>query len=712
MNILQILPSLDVGGVETGTIDLAKYLTLRGHKAVTVSGGGRLVRELDSIGARHYSLPVDKKSLISIIMMIKEVREIIRREDIEAIHARSRVPALIAYFAAKMSGRAFITTAHGYYKKHLMSEAMGWGKYVIVASNIMAKHMAGNFNVPHDRIRLIPRGVDLEKFRFRDPSTHSQEWFVVGMVSRITPLKGHSDFIKAISILSRQIPRLKVVIVGAAPKEKYKEDLELLIRRLGLVNTIQFLPATQDVPGIMKSLDVLVSATITPEAFGRVIIEAQAVGVPVVATKVGGVVDIIEDRVNGLLSTPQDPKDMAGKIQELYKDINLRSRLAIEARKRVEEQFNLPKMMERTLAVYEEAVESPNILVIKMSAIGDVILSVPSLKAIRAKYPKANIKVLVGLQSREVLDRCPYINDRIVCDLKGRHRGLAGLWRLGKELRRSCFDIAIDLQNNKVSHILAALSFAPLRYGYDNKKFSFFLNRRIKDDAPHLDPIEHQFRTLKLAGIKPQDKRLELWPSEEDEKCVERLLADSWIKPSMGLVGINVRASERWVTKNWPIANIALLCDRLAKEYNMRCVLTGTEGDADFAQAIAKATKSKPLVAAGKTSILELAALIRRFKVYLTPDSAPLHIASCVGTPCVALFGPTDPLRHMVPSGLCIAVTKKNELRCSPCYKPSCVKDFACMKMITVDDVLAAMRPYLGQAPSGEMASAEGESAG
>ena len=695
MNILQILPSLDVGGVETGTIDLAKYLVAHGHKAITVSSGGRLVRELDSIGSRHYNLPVGKKSLISIIMMIKSLREIIRREDIDIVHARSRVPAVIAYFACKLSNKPFITTAHGYYKKHLMSEAMGWGKYVIVASNIMAKHMMDDFHVPHDRIRMIPRGVDMDRFRFRDPAQRRSEWFVVGMVSRITPLKGHADFIKAVSILSRQIPNLKVVIVGQAPKEKYKEDVELLVRRLGLTNTISFLPATNDVPNIMKGLDVLVSSTITPEAFGRVIIEAQAIGVPVVATKVGGVVDIVEDGKTGLLCSPQNPKNMADKILELYKDKGLCSRLAFESKKHVESYFNLNKMMERTLAVYEEAVETLNILVIKISAIGDVILSVPSLKAIRSKYPRANIKVLVGIGSREVLDRCPYINDKIVCDLKGKHRGLAGLWRLGKELRRSSFDIVIDLQNSKKSHFLAALSLAPFRYGYDNKKWSFFLNKKLKDDAPHLDPVEHQFRTLKFAGIKPQDKCLELWPSDEDKQNADKLLAEGWIKPSLGLVGINVRASAKWATKNWPISNIAQLCDRLAKDFNTRVVLTGAQEDVEFAQAIAKLSKSKPLIAAGKTSIPELAELIKHFKVYLTPDSAPMHIAVGAGTPCIALFGPTDPQRHVTPSKICMVISKRDELRCSPCYSPTCVKNFACMKKITVDEVLAAMIPYL-----------------
>ena len=195
MNILQILPTLDIGGVETGTIDLARYLVKNGHKAIVVSGGGRIVKELEVIGSRHYLLPVGKKSLFNIIRMAKELSDIIRREDIDIVHARSRVPALIAYFACKRTNRVLITTAHGYYKKHIMSEPMGWGKFVIVASNIMAKHMAGAFNVPYDRIRLIPRGVDLSRFTLRQEKAVRADEFVIGIIARITPLKGHSDFI-------------------------------------------------------------------------------------------------------------------------------------------------------------------------------------------------------------------------------------------------------------------------------------------------------------------------------------------------------------------------------------------------------------------------------------------------------------------------------------------------------------------------------------
>lgn len=692
MNILQILPALDIGGVETGTVDLARYLAGHGHKAVVVSGGGRLVKELEAAGARHYILPVGKKSVFTIIKMVGELRDIIRKEDIDIVHARSRVPGMIAYIACRMTGRIFITTAHGYYRKSPMSMVMSWGRYVIVASNVMAKYMVKDFHIPYDRIRLIPRGVDLSKFRFRPAVKRDSGGFTIGMISRITPLKGHADFIKAVAMVSREIPQLKVMIAGSAPKNKYKEDLELLVRGLGLSAVVEFTGAKSDVPAFMRELDLIVSATTTPEAFGRVIIEAQAVGVPVLATKVGGVVDIVEDGVTGVLCLPENPKDMAGKILGLYRDKELRNAMVEEARKRVELNYNLDVMMERTLAVYRESMEKQNILVIKISALGDVILSVPSLKSIRARYPAANIKVLVGIGAREVLDGCPYINDVIVCDMKDKDKGPAGLWRLGHKLREQCFDIVIDLQNSRSSHMLAYLSLSPLRYGYDNGKWSFLLNRKQKDDAPYLDPLDHQFRTLRLAGIKPVDKILEMRPSEYDEKRADKFLADNWITPSQRIVGLAVRASERWFSKNWPPSYIAQLCDRLAKELNIRVVLTGSKADDSLAAHICKLTRSKPVIAVGKTDIQELAALMRHFSVFVTPDSAPMHIASAMKVPMVALFGPTDNRRHLVHSGECLVICKSDELRCGPCYKPACSRKVTCMRKITVDEVFEAVK--------------------
>jgi lipopolysaccharide heptosyltransferase II len=694
MNILQVLPSLDVGGVETGTVDLARYLVMKGHKAIVASSGGRLVKELEAAGARHYTLPVHKKDVFNVIKMVGELRAIIRKEDIDVVHARSRAPAWSSFFAARMMKRPFITTAHGHYSRHFFSEVMGWGRLVIVGSNVMARHMTHDFGVPHTRIRLIPRGVDLDKFTFRGEREGPVTEFTIGMISRITPLKGHPDFLKAASIISRSIPRLRVIIVGDVPKgkEKYREELELLTRRLGLSRTVEFSGTQEDVPGILKNLDVLVSATVTQEAFGRSIVEAQASGVPVVATRVGGVVDIVEDGANGLLCNPSDPKDMAEAVLRIYRDRNLRDRIVARARQRVEERFTLNQMAEATMAVYEEAMRQLNILVIKMSSIGDCILSMPSLRAIRSKFKDATVKVLVGLPARDVFKNCPYIDDRIVCDLKGKDRGPWGFWRLAKALQKEYFDIVVDLQNNKASHLLAFLSLASLRYGYDNGKWSFLLNRTVKDDRVPIDPIEHQGRTLATLGVTDIDKTLELFPGEDEERWVQDFLRSHWIKPGHILIGIALRASSKWLTKNWPLGSIAELCDRLGSR-NIRAVITGAQGDAALAKRLMKSTHSKPILALGKTSILELAALMRHFSCFITPDSAPMHIARSMGVPVVALFGPTDPARHFVPSAHSIVLRKA--VRCGPCYSPHCMRNFKCMKGITVDEVFEAAEKIL-----------------
>ena len=695
VNVLQVLPELNVGGVETGTVDLAKWLNRNGHKAVVVSGGGRLIKQLESFGIRHYQLNVDRKSPFSVLPTIKALKEVIKKEDIQIVHARSRIPALIAFFAARATRAIFITTAHGYYRKHSLSGIMGWGRFVIVASNVMARHMMEDFKVPFDRIRLVPRGVDLTKYPFIQRATQRGVVNTIGMIGRITPLKGHSYFLKSIAIILRAMPHIKVLIVGDAPKgkEKYVDELKLLSRRLGIANAVEFVGSSENITEVFKRLDALVLSSIVPEGFGRVIIEAQASGVPVVATRVGGVVDIVEDGVNGLLVYPKDPTSLADGIIRILKDRRLAQKLTQQARKDVEKKFTLEKMCQDTFKIYEEALTAQNILVIKISAIGDVILSIPSLRAIRQKFPKANIKVMVGLKARNSLKGCPYINDIIVCDFEGKDKGLFGLLRLAAILRRHHFDIVMDLQNNRKSHLLSFLSFSPLRFGYKNGKLSFLLNRGIKDTKGPLGPIEHQFRVLNSIGASSDDKHLELWPSKEDEVWARGFLDSNWIGTTQLLIGINMGASERWATKRWPVSNIAKLCDELAKKFRARVIITGIRKDIKTAKKLSDMTKSKPIIACGKTNITQLAALMKHCKVFITGDSAPIHVATAIGVPFVALFGPTDPKRHLVSFENGIVL--KKDLRCSPCYKSRCLLNYRCMKRINVDEVVGAVRKML-----------------
>ena len=696
MKILQILPELNVGGVETGTVDLSKYLVRLGHKSVVVSAGGALVKELEANGAKHYTLPVNKKSVISIFKLIPKLAEIINQEEIEIVHARSRVPAWIAYFACRRTKAVFVTTCHGYYKKHFFGLVMGWAKRVIVLSNVIARHMIEDFGVPHERIRLVPRSVDLEKFKYRDPGSKRTDEFNVGIIGRITPLKGHLHFIKAMARIARLVPRLKIWIVGDAPasKEAYKEELQILVRRLGLWHCTEFLGTQRDIPGILENLDLVVLATTTQEAFGRVVVEAQAAGVPVVATKVGGVIDIIEDGKNGLLVPPADSKSMAAAIMRIFKDPQFANELAQNAYIKVKEKYNLELMVKNTLDVYREVLNNFKILVIKLSSLGDVILSTAALRAIREKFPQGNYKIsfLIGEESKDILLRSPYIDELLVCDLKNKDKGLAGLWGIGRLLRKKNFDLVIDLQNSRASHLLAYLSGCINRYGYNNKKFSFLLNHTILDQKLPLDPVTHQFGILKLLGIDLLNNALELWPSSEDQKTVEELFNAQWLSQTQKVVGINISASKRWSTKLWPLEYLICLCEELGLK-DVRVIITGTDEDSALATMLINSLKNTKIInACGKTSINELAVLIKKCQVFISADSSPLHIASAVGTPFVALFGPTDPRRHLPPGNNHVVISKK--IHCSPCYKTKC-RTKHCMIQISPAEVFAAVMKLL-----------------
>ncbi len=696
MKILQILPELNVGGVERGTIDLAKYLIDHGHESVVVSNGGTLVPSLEASGSRHYTLPVHRKNIFIAWQCMKELRRIIRAEKVDIVHARSRVPAWIAYMATRKTDAQFVTTCHGYYSRNFMSRIMGWGKLVIVISEVIGRHMIEHFGVHTQNVRLIPRSVDLEKFKFR-PRPQGRSSVVVSIIGRITPLKGHIFFLQAMAKVIRLMPFVKVRIIGDSPDNKhdYKDNLILLTRRLGIAENVAFMGNRSDIPQLINESDVLVLATVTQEAFGRVLIEAQAVGVPVVATKVGGVVNVVEHEKTGLLVLPKDPDGMATAVVRLLNDHKLTDAMIVEARRQVEEKYTIEQMASKTLAVYDEVRRLTNILVIKLGAVGDVILSTAAFKALRERFPEAKILCLTGRESALILHGCPYLDDVIVYDYKGKDKGIQGFGRILNVLRKNRFDKVIDFQNNTRSHWLAFLCAPRVSYGYRNSKWGFLLTDGILDDKPYMLPVAHQFQILGKLGITyTDDLRLKMWPRRDDYSYAQDLLHGEWIdEKTHVVVGINIAASERWVSKNWPVAATAELCDRLAAD-GIRVVVTGMEKDREFVRELMVKSKSKPAMLVGKTNLLQLAAVIAHCRVFVTPDSAPLHIASAMDVPVVALFGPTSPERHL-PPGRDIKVMTR-EMDCRPCYLPKCRSGVhACLKDITPYEVYLEVKKLL-----------------
>lgn len=694
MNVLQILPQLESGGVERGTIDLAEALISKGHKAVVVSAGGRLVAQLESIGAKHYKMAAHKKSLFSVVVCVFKLIEIINKEDIDIVHARSRVPAWISFFAVPNTKAVFITTCHGYYSKHFFSNVMGWGKRVIVISQIIGRHMACDFHVPKEKMRLIYRGVDLNEFKQKKISVTDKK--VIGIIGRITPLKGHIYFIKSLPAIFSEFPQAKAIIVGEAPsnRQDYFIELQNLVKKLNLKDKVQFLGNVQNIPQVLAELDVLVMSTTTEEAFGRVLIEAGAVGVPVVATRVGGIVEIIDHEVNGLLVEAAEPYAISQSVIRFLKDDKLSKKCIKTLREKVVDNFSLESMVDKTIDVYQETIVKKRILIIKFGALGDVILISPALKAIREKFPDAYISLFVKDEFKSIVQRCPYIDNIIVL----KNKGLAHIIKQVFYFKKRDIDISIDFQNNNLSHLISFIVGIKQRYGYKNKKMGFLLNKSTLFTKPDCDPVTHQFRMLKELNIEqPADKKISLWIADGDKESIDEFLKENWFNKDQLLIGINPFASHRWDTKCWAAENYAKVADLLSSKFHARIVFMGTSTDRIRIQQVISLTSCKPINAAGKTTIMELAALIEKCSLLISVDSAPLHISAAVNTPFVALFGPTDPARHLPFSEKFGLIWKG--LECSPCYNTKCFRK-SCMLEITVDEVFEAASKLLNNLKS------------
>lgn len=694
MRALQLLPSLHVGGVERGVVDLARAMKKRGEHCVVVSSGGELVTELQKIGAPHYALPVHKKTLLGLALVPKLV-EIIRRERIDVVHGRSRVPAWIGWLAARKAGVPFVTTCHGYYKHHPLSTVMGWGKKVIAISNVIARHMVDDFGVSPDRIRLIHRGVDLAQFSASVKKKKQGGPLRIINVGRLTPIKGHVEFLYAVHALKQKLQQpLEVLLVGSEGKgkHKYTDLIKKTLRHLELENCVQMLGTRRDIPELIASSDLLVLPTLVPEAFGRVVIEAGAVGTPVLATRLGGLLDIIDHGQNGMLVDPGDIKGMAGAMFQMLQDPARSAKMAENLRAKVEREFTLDQMVEKTLQVYREAIPEKNILVIKLGAVGDVILAVPSLRMLREKFPQANIQLMVDKRIAGLVSKAPYLNGIIPVD-----RNKISEWKyvtkLARRLRSEGFDASVDLQNSKWTHLLAFLGGIPERYGFSRKPFGFLLNRPESYAKIIEPPVKNQFRILSKMGVRKLDEALELWTDGSGIDRVERLLGEELSREGVRRVGFVVGSSPKWESKRWPAPYFRELAGRLSRELDCKIVLIGAPEDE---QAAVWATDFASVVnLVGKTTLSDLVPLMKKLDVVVTGDTAPLHVAAAVKARIVALFGPTDPKRHMPPANHATVLART--LQCQPCYSGTCVIEdkMACLKKISVDEVFQSVKKHL-----------------
>lgn len=375
--ILQVLPHLDAGGVPRTTLEMAGAIRNAGWTALVASAGGGGLAALDRLGAVHSWMPLDTKKPWSLRRNAKLLAELITQYQVDIVHARSRAPAWSAYWAAQRTGTPFMTTFHGTYGhanyfKRRYNAVMIRGRRVIANSEHIASHIRDIYDVKDDRIRVIHRGVEPEVF---DPDAVApprvialaERWRlidgmpVIVMPGRVTRWKGQRVLIEALASLGRD--DLRCLIVGDDQgRDSYRQELEAMIRNRGVDNIVQFTGDCRDMAAAYMLADAVVSASTDPEAFGRVVIEAQAMGRPVIATDHGGPRETVRPGETGWLVPPDDPDALARTLTEvLALNADQRADLARRARAHVLANFTTAQMLDKTLAVYREllAAEGP-----------------------------------------------------------------------------------------------------------------------------------------------------------------------------------------------------------------------------------------------------------------------------------------------------------------------------------------------------------------
>lgn len=369
--VLQVLPELEHGGVEWGTIQVAEALKQHGYDNFVASEGGRLVHELNKIGVKHFTLSLKTKNPFKMYLNSLKLEKIIKENGINIVHARSRAPAWSAYWAAKRAGVKYMTTFHGTYGlgphgiKKFYNRVMTYGRLIIAISNHIKKHMIDNYQVDPAKIRLIPRCVDVDKF---SPHAVTQERIVraisdnnlpedlpiIALVGRITRWKGQHLLVEAMSLIKHK--EAYAIIVGSDQgRVNYTEELKKSAKKLGVDGRIQFIGESFDIPALLMVSDIVLSTAIEPEAFGRAAIEGQAMGKIVLASNIGGSLENLIDGVSGKLFQSNDAKSLAEAIDWAL-DLPLAERKAISAAaiKNVHDNFTKQIMCDKTINVYKE----------------------------------------------------------------------------------------------------------------------------------------------------------------------------------------------------------------------------------------------------------------------------------------------------------------------------------------------------------------------
>ncbi len=376
LKVLQVIPKLGYGGAETGCFDIAHYLPENNCKSFIVTSGGELLKFVDRKKVKIFKLPVQSKNPLLIFINSIILIGIILLNNISIVHARSRAPAWSCLFASKLTGRKFVTTFHGTYNfksnlKKLYNSVMVRSDLIIAGSNFIFSHIKENYSRylnNKKKFLVIFRGINVDYF---DSSTtlESDEkkllkhWDIekdkkiILLPGRLTSWKGQEVFIEAINLINTEIgyEAFYAVILGSDQgRELYKKKLIRLSEQYRMSKQIRFIDNCKNMALAYKVSDIIVSASNEPEAFGRVSVEAQSMGKPIIASNIGGSNETIINEKTGFLFESNNAKSLSKKIlRVLNMDETSLKMIGVEARKNVTQRFNVEKMCFSTYSEYK-----------------------------------------------------------------------------------------------------------------------------------------------------------------------------------------------------------------------------------------------------------------------------------------------------------------------------------------------------------------------
>ena len=379
LKVLQVIPKLGYGGAETGCYDIAHYLPENGCKSFIVTSGGELLKFVDKNKVKVFKLPVQSKNPILILINAVILTFIILFNNISIVHARSRAPAWSCLIASKITSRKFVTTFHGTYNfksnlKKLYNSVMVRSDLIIAGSNFIFSHIKENYsNYLNQKKKLLVvfRGINVDYF---DPTTKLEteekkllkQWEIekdkkiILLPGRLTTWKGQEVFIEAINLVNIELgyEAFYAVILGSDQgRDLYKKKLIRLSEQYRLTKQLRFINHCKDMALAYKVSDIIVSASIEPEAFGRVSVEAQSMEKPIIASNIGGSNETVVDEKTGYLFKAGDAKSLSQKIlKTLTIDKTQLKLIGIEGRKNIVQKFNVEKMCFSTYSEYKRLI--------------------------------------------------------------------------------------------------------------------------------------------------------------------------------------------------------------------------------------------------------------------------------------------------------------------------------------------------------------------